>query len=180
MKHGDLKMDEDYYDYDPGDYYDSEPDLKPQYSKRNSVFLEDKTKALKQSLSFFANANKRAKTIFFSQVDYWEFEIDLLIYSFQTFTERQNCWRSSEQIKQNFLKNKIPVKNSFWQDIPNQNTSNVVAPIELLNETIDLWNSLVSHCEKYLMSEKEIQRAIECGASFISNLHHMKKSHLSL
>src|SRR3982750_1452616 len=65
--------------------------------QRTSLYLVRRADALLGALRFFAATNgdaSRRRLQFLAQSDFWEWEIDNLIYSFTNLAERRETWRS--------------------------------------------------------------------------------------
>ena len=68
-------------------------------NRRPSVYLEERCANLDQVLDFFL-AHHRGRgvglgemlVVFLSQLGFWEWELDNLIYAFATFEERAKAW----------------------------------------------------------------------------------------
>ena len=122
---------------------------------RNSVYLEEKTNALLKALKFFAasqDAYKR-RIVFLQQIDFWDWEVAELIYTFDKFPERHDQW---ENLTKNLVRNSKPdsllmILNQKAVDKAIFNYSDkeqVFAPVHLLKQVIEQWNELLDICEK--------------------------------
>jgi len=140
---------------------------------RESQYLVDKCQALAQVICFFRGeqgnwraSGREKRYVFLSQVDFWEWEIDVLIYSCNSFLKRCQSWKSgTNTFKSMFDTLGIPVKNSelrqatFFRAC---DEDEVVAPVDKVNEVIDAWNDLLALCERTLMKSKR-QIIVERG-----------------
>lgn len=87
---------------------------------RPSQYLVDKVITLNKVLEFFAkesgdymrSINERL-AIFLAQMDFWDWEIENLIFSFDTFAERSKVWESSGHVSSFLEKQGILVKESI-------------------------------------------------------------------
>lgn len=143
---------------------------------RPSVYLQKKAEALYQALDYMS-VGSYEKTInekilvFLSQIDFWDWEIEELIYTFKSFNERSKIWESTDLdtllLKQKFVLNKKTInelENSFfnkkWRNYYraeyNDDNNEVFAPYKILNKIINKWNSLLEKCSKRLMSNIDV------------------------
>jgi hypothetical protein len=158
---------------------------------RPSVYLEDKCKTFETLLDYFlAEKGSFNKTVnekllaFLYQIDFWDWEIENLIFSFDNFEERSQAWQGSANSNVNaiWLRHGLPIKSnlvSFWKDYSSRyyKGEKVVAPVKHLNKVIDKWNKLLDRCvDRVFMEEKTIQSAIEMKAQILPNLDKYKKS----
>ena len=69
---------------------------------RSSLYLVLRAEALLGSLKFFISETDslRRRVQFLAQSDFWEWEIDNLIYSFTNLAERQRTWASPSAARQ--------------------------------------------------------------------------------
>jgi hypothetical protein len=155
--------------------------------EKPSVYLVQKTDALREALEFFiADSPNRHKTAeekrlaFLAQIDFWDWEIENLIYSYLGFVERQRVWASQSGLKEALGKNGMCVKarllekirwSTFLDDYSYKRTSRVVAPCQLLNETIDKWNHLLTLIEKNCY-DKAAKNYVKLGAQINADLSY--------
>jgi hypothetical protein len=130
-------------------------------ANKTSLYLVRRTDALLGALRMFCesrDANRR-RLQFLAQSDFWEWEMDNLIYSFTNLSERQKTWRSREATTAKLAGLDIAVnakliRKAFWRHnsgqtekklgrwkITNENTR--VAPVALLQEVVNVWNQLI-------------------------------------
>ena len=159
--------------------------------EKPSVYLAGKCECLAKVVEYFANNSggfcrslKDKRTTFLSQIDFWDWEMDELIYSVESFTERSKAWESSGTMKECLAKLGIPVDPAIVYKIESDRGWNiyalgknqVVAPVEALNNVIKKWNKLVKLCEDTLLMErKEVISLGEMGCQLIQNLDKYKK-----
>jgi hypothetical protein len=128
---------------------------------KSSVYLEQKCEALEQVIDFFSamqgNAIRSANDkllIFLAQMDFWDWEMENLIYSFTNFKERSKAWSSNPEIAEQLLKQGILIKNKLERDLGYSmgynftRKNNVVAPWNVLKRVILKWNDLLKLCEE--------------------------------
>lgn len=119
---------------------------------RTSLYLVNRADALLGALKFFLNTagdSRERRLQFLVQSDFWEWEIDNLIYSFTNFAERKQTWESGHAAKQKLTKLGLVldaklVKRVRWRDRWQLQThTSRVAPAAMLRDVIDVWNELV-------------------------------------
>ncbi len=158
---------------------------------RPSVYLQEKCDALDQVLDFFVSRNPSfAQTrdeklvVFLSQIDVWDWEIDNLIYSFDTFADRATAWvHANGWGLANALKARgVLVRASAVKDVRAKRQAragvrrSVVAPVRRLNEVIARWNLLLTTCEeRVLVPAEERQTAVRLGAQVLADLSRYRK-----
>jgi len=148
--------------------------------------------ALFQSLEFFTHKTE-SRLIFLAQIDFWDFEIDSLIYCFNSFNERKEMWDNSINIEEMLLKkNFIPKKrilNDFvrdkkyqkrierWNRAKTQLKGDVESPDKSLLKCINKWNELISECQNLLVNRDTLKKAVElCNAKIECDLDKYKKA----
>lgn len=140
--------------------------------EKNSVYLLNKCENLQKSLDFFCGGDyktpaKIRRVIFLLQIDFWDWELEELIFSFKNFHERSSAWGDNGiwKIFELFKKNNIELKQNIleeynswvdWRDYDinskSYQTKIVIPPTENLNKTIEIFNSLLDLCQKELQS----------------------------
>ena len=123
-----------------------------------SLYLVRRAEALLGTLHFFAaprgdHVTRRLQ--FLAQIDFWEWEIDNLIYSFTNLDDRARTWESARHAEAKLHKFGVVVDAKIIRRVQwrgrrgwrlDQRPSRV-APADLLAETIDAWNALVDLSE---------------------------------
>jgi hypothetical protein len=158
-------------------------------SERTSIFLEKRCEILGQALIFFAGEKgshakpgREKRLMFLSQIEYWDWEMDELIFSFETFRERAEKWRSNKAGIEQVLRSKgILVKiNQFdlnwWRG---WNRGKVVAPFDKLNTVIKQWNDLLTFCEQTLLQKGLEDKKEQFGMNVETNLDKFRKKEIS-
>jgi hypothetical protein len=124
---------------------------------------------------------------FLVQIDFWDWEMENLIYSFGSFAERSQAWEfESGQGLANGLKSRgIWIRFGAVKGIKGRRKSRghfatrVVAPVDALNSLIEKWNALLAACEEHvLIPGDERQRASELGAYVLLDLARYRKTPL--
>lgn len=158
--------------------------------EKPSLYLLDKCENLEKVLNFFRGEKGsfnspgiQKRLVFLAQIDFWDWEMDELIYSVSSFDERSKVWLSSLDLVQALGKEGMMIKNAVLEKITwitdrHWDEKKVtVAPVERLNQVIDKWNKLLNLCEESLF-DKQVKNAVELGANFKKDLSKFKKTPL--
>jgi hypothetical protein len=137
-------------------------------AQRTSLYLVRRADALLGTLRFFSASSGdtiRRRLQFLAQSDYWEWEIDNLIYSFTNLAERRETWRSPNATRLKLdqlgiVVNAKLLRNARWQSDGHRryparrggkwnikHRSDRVAPVALLKQVIDAWNLVIGLVE---------------------------------
>lgn len=155
-------------------------------TSRPSIYLARKAGSLLEAIRFFLSdvkANEK-RLVFLAQIDFWDWELDNLIYSFETFNQRSQDWESDHSIKQKLVKQGLVIKINKLIDLRWSRpfnlkpTAQVYAPLPLLKETLDAWHELLAICEKSLLQDEEkiTSYAQRLGANVLANLDKYRKT----
>ena len=153
---------------------------------RTSFYLTRKAEALSGVLRFFPDKSSPAnrQLQFLAQSDFWEWEIDNLIYSFTNLRERSKTWQSSDHAIRKLgtlgvvIDAKVARKvrwrpyQRHWQ---HKDAMRRVAPVEMLREVIDLWNELVDAAETRFVTPMR-DKAEQWNIQAARDLRHLKKA----
>ena len=129
--------------------------------QRTSLYLVRRAEALKSALEFFSGdgASKQWRRLqFLTQSDFWEWEIDNLIYSFTNLAERSKTWDSADAAGKRLgelgvVVNTKTVRDARWSGGWHlHRTGGRAAPVDLLREVIAVWNDLIDNAAKHAMS----------------------------
>ena len=161
-------------------------------NRRPSIYLQERAEDLARVLDFFtaphrgqAPGAKEMLVVFLSQLGFWEWEIDNLIYAFTTFEERATAWAHQNGFGiANALRTKgIWVQTSAVKDLKlkrearSGRSGEVFAPVSCLNKVISQWNDLLGLCEKrVLIPPEEREAAIRSGAQLMPDLSKFRKA----
>lgn len=124
--------------------------------RQTSFYLVRRAEALLGALQFF-DAPQRGPHLlvqFLAQSDFWEWELDNLIYSFTNLAERQKTWNSPDAailklhqlgiaLDTKMLK-QVKWRGGGWRTKLGDRR---VAPVDLLRDVIDVWTRLIDACE---------------------------------
>jgi hypothetical protein len=151
---------------------------------RTSFYLTRKAEALLGVLRFFTEARSpnHRRLQFLAQSDFWEWEIDNLIYSFMNFQERSRTWQSPEHALKKLgtlgvvVSTKI-VRGVRWRggQWQRRDKTRRVTPVDILREVIDLWNQLVDASEEQFVAPMR-DDAEKWNIKTRKDLRHLKKS----
>ena len=151
------------------------------------MYLTEKCQTLKNLINFFLNQESATfcrtlnekRAVFLSQIDFWDWEMDNLIYSFETFKGRSKVWEADRTIERALAKNNIMAKDKVIADIQSkrcqrkfsteqylnekgewefrspEDRPQTIEPIEELNIVIRRWNKLLDMCEKNILVEEK-------------------------
>ena len=123
--------------------------------------------------------------VFLSQLGFWEWELDNLIYAFSTFDERATAWEHENGVGiANALRSKGiwiqlgAVKNlKLKRQARSGRQREVFAPVASLNRLISQWNDLLGLCEQWvLIPPAERDAAIQSGAQVMPDLSKFRKA----
>src|SRR5262249_7018435 len=160
-------------------------------NRRPSVYLQERAEDLGRVFDFFLAPHrgqspgpKEMLVVFLSQLGFWEWELDNLVYAFTTFKERATAWEHENGFGiANALRTRgIWVQPAAVKDLKlkrqarSGRSAQVVAPVERLNTVIQQWNELLSLCEqRVLLPPGELQEAIQSGAQLLPELSKFRK-----
>jgi len=163
-------------------------------NRRPSIYLQERAEDLGRVLDFFtaphrgqAPGAKEMLVVFLSQLGFWEWELDNLIYAFSTFDERATAWEHENGVGiANALRSKGiwiqlgAVKNlKLKRRARSGRQREVFAPVASLNRLISQWNDLLGLCEQWvLIPPAERDAAIQSGAQVMPDLSKFRKANL--
>ena len=164
-------------------------------NRRPSIYLQERAEDLGRVFDFFtaphrgqAPGAKEMLVVFLSQLGFWEWELDNLIYAFATFEERATAWEHENGFGiANVLRTKgIWVQTAAVKDLKlkrhvrSERRRGVFAPVASLNKVIAQWNDLLRLCEdRVLISSEEREAAMQSGVQLIPDLSKFRKPLLS-
>jgi hypothetical protein len=163
-------------------------------NRRPSIYLQERAEDLARVLDFFtaphrgqAPGSKEMLVVFLSQLGFWEWELDNLIYAFTTFEERATAWEHENGFGMaNALRTKgIWVRTAAVRDLKVKRQARsghkrgVFAPVASVNRVISQWNDMLRLCEEQiLIPPEERQAAMESGAQLMPDLSKYRKAAL--
>lgn len=122
---------------------------------KTSLYLVRRVETLLGPIRFFSDpvGGKERQLQFLAQSDFWEWEMENLIYSFTNFGERSRTWRSGKTALEKLGALGIAVEakmvrhvrwNKGWHV---RHEKERVAPVEMLRGAIEEWNALITIVE---------------------------------
>ena len=152
--------------------------------QRTSLYLVRRAEALLGALKFFIDdrANPPARRlVFLAQMDFWEWEMENLIYSFTNFAERSKSWRWPKYVQEKLwaigvvanatLYGPAKWRRGMWHV---ERNGRRVAPVELLAETVEAWNRLIDLAEENFV-RKFRQKIERFNIQARKDLQYLKK-----
>jgi hypothetical protein len=163
--------------------------------KRPSLYLLERCQELSRVLDFFHEVRRvplgldERLVVFLTQMGFWEWELDNIIYAFNSFAERSRAWDndSGSSMAESLKARGLPVRFSAVKNIKvnrhnrAERMRQVIAPIEELNRVIGVWNDLLDLCEERVMqSAEERKRDANLGANVLTDLAQFRKTPLPI
>ncbi len=161
-------------------------------NRRPSVYLQERAEDLGRVLDFFAAPHRgqapgarEMLVVFLSQIGFWEWELDNLIYAFTSFKDRATAWEHESGFGiANALRSKgIWVQTAAVKDLKLKRQARsgrqraVFAPVASLNRVITQWNGLLTLCEQsVLIPPEERIAALQSGAQLMADLSQFRKA----
>lgn len=147
-------------------------------NERPSRFLKQRIGAFSEVLTFFASEPKR-QVAFLLQIEFWDWEMDGLIFAIESFTARSVAWHMSGRSANDLLATRglLLTSHSRKRYSFAIQTVKVVAPTGDLADLVSQWNHLVDRCENLLDHEKS-HRTRESGGRALENLARYRKQPL--
>ena len=139
---------------------------------RASQYLVEKCESLQQAIRFFGRQESNARgLVLLAQIDFWHWEMENLIFSFETFAERSKAWRSkgdlADMVGERFMVDESKVRRTWYGG---GGDGRVRAPWEELAATVVMWNDLLSAVESRLMPPRLADRRAEFGIKLEADL----------
>jgi hypothetical protein len=143
----------------------SEYTLTEQRAQRTSLYLVLRAEALLGTINFFASpAGDTSRRIqFLAQSDFWEWEIDNLIYSFTNLAERRETWSSPKATLEKLnqlgivLKTKTITRVAWRGGWRTKHDQQRMAPVQLLRQVIERWNALMDLMEEQFVKPMQME-----------------------
>lgn len=163
---------------------------------KESKYLVTKIEAFDLAFKFFSTRSARRGVdekmmIFLANIDFWDWEIENLIYSVANFEDRSKAFETLDDLLSGIMKKGFILKRSKLEDIKYTRRREkrylqyfkcafknpVVAPVGLMNQVIEDWNEFLTRIEKRLMSNTA-KSFEDWGESMKANLSAYKKEKL--
>jgi len=161
---------------------------------RESKYLIRKIEAFDTAFKFFSKCSsgmgvEEKMMIFLCNMNFWDWEIENIIYSVVNFEDRSEAFENFSSLIEGVMKSGFLLKQSKVEDVKldrrwknhsscrSKSTSQMVAPVDQLNQLIDDWNDFLSRIEKKLMS-KTAKSFENWGENMKADLSSFKKEKL--
>jgi hypothetical protein len=163
-------------------------------NRRPSVYLQERAETIERVLEFFtaphrgqSPGSREMLVVFLTQIGFWEWELDNLIYAYATFEERATAWEHENGAG---IANALATRGIWIQPVAVRNLKlkrqarserrrSVFAPVATLNRLIHQWNELLLLCEQQvLIPPEERQAALQSGAQVLPDLSRFRKERL--
>ncbi len=154
---------------------------------RNSKYLEGKAANLQIALQFFMKGNNDRTLAFLDQIDFWDWEVEELLFSFKNFDERAAAFETTNpgslaldrglMISAKIAHNaKSDRRWNVRQAQYRPEKSKVEAPTDMLQQLLNTWEELLEKAEKLLMTDKMLKTVTASGATgFADSVNNLSK-----
>lgn len=144
--------------------------------QRPSRFLKQRIECFADTLAFFSRQTQY-KIAFLLQLDFWDWEMDEILYAVANFTEREKAWRvSGHTADEMLIAGGIFLKNRALGSYgPSTQSNRVIAPLDDLAKLVDRWNDLISECERMLDPNCTAQ-LLKVGGKALQDLNKYRKT----
>jgi hypothetical protein len=132
----------------------------------------------------YAKPGMEKRVCFLAQIDFWDWEVENLIFCFQNFQERSKVWED-EGLETTLRTGGFVLHRDILRDLDglrrnkrwwhSDEQSQVVAPVKKLNEVIAAWNNLLSFCERTLFMPGLAKKKEEFAMAVEANLDKYRK-----
>lgn len=144
-------------------------------NERPSRFLKSRIENFAEALQFFVPMPQR-QVAFLLQIDFWDWEMDEILYAVASFGEREKAWRLSGRTADDLLGSRgillrSKTRKSYGAAVQ---VTKVVAPVAELRSLVDLWNDLIERCEG-LLDRQEIEQTLHAGGKALPDLSNYRK-----
>lgn len=162
------------------------------HQKRPSLYLLERCKEVGDVLEFFSAtknaglpAHEERLVVFLTQLGFWDWELENLLFACTSFAERARAWESTSgpAMAESLKLRGMPVQFAAVKNIKTkrvarmERTRQVVAPMAELNRVIGVWNELLTLCEeRVLIPPDERQKLIALGANLLPDLSRYRKA----
>lgn len=149
-------------------------------NERPSRFLTGRIEGFREVLSYFAALPPR-QIAFMLQLEFWDWEMDEIIYAVRNFAERAAAWCLSGRLADEILtSNGILLAMRFRKKYAAAvQTARVTAPVQDLNHLIVSWNELLTRCEA-MLDQQEIDQTLNAGGRVLPDLAKFRKQTTSM
>ena len=172
------------------------------WKTRPSEYLLAKVNCLSEAVRFFSaegRGDRARRVVFLVQIEFWDWEFENLLFSFENFSERADVWTADAPTIEHMLQEKGLILNvrqvrplakglhegkreHEWRQQPDGSwkrdfvgiRDEVKPPVDRLNALVDRWNRLLDLCEK-LLNYKKAKEIKGCGGVAVENLDAYRK-----
>jgi hypothetical protein len=144
--------------------------------QRPSRFLKQRIESFADTLAFFSRQTQ-FKVAFLLQLDFWDWEMDEILYAVSNFTEREKAWRvSGHTADEMLIAGGIYLKNRALGSYgPSTQSNRVIAPLDDLANLIHRWNDLISECER-MLDPKSTAQLLKVDGRALQDLNKYRKN----
>jgi len=145
-------------------------------NERPSRFLKSRIENFAEALTFFTPMPQR-QMAFLLQIDFWDWEMDEILYAVSSFGDREKAWHLSGRTADDLLGSqgiliRAKTRKSYGNAVQ---VTKVVAPLADLRSLIDRWNNLIGRCEA-LLDRDEIEKTLLVGGKALQDLTKYRKT----
>ncbi|HEY1123120.1 MAG TPA: hypothetical protein VGE67_16015 [Haloferula sp.] len=146
------------------------------HDQRPSRFLKQRIECFVETLAFFSRQTQ-FKVAFLLQLDFWDWEMDEILYAVANFSEREKAWRVSGRTADEMLvAGGIHLKNKAIGSYgPSTLCNRVIAPQDDLAKLVCRWNDLLSECER-MLDRNCIAQMVKTGGKALQDLTKYRKN----
>jgi hypothetical protein len=144
--------------------------------QRPSRFLKQRIECFAETLAFFSRQTQ-SKVAFLLQLDFWDWEMDEILYAVGNFAEREKAWRvSGHTADEMLIADGIFLKNRALGSYgPATQSTRVIAPLDDLAKLVARWDDLISECERMLDPNCTAQ-LLKVGGKVLQDLTKYRKT----
>jgi len=148
---------------------------------RPSRYLIERIEAMERVIDFFATVSagvalKEKQAVFLAQIDFWDWEMDNIVYACEQFRVRAQAWNVSHGRLNDLLEGRgFLTKPRLVVRYPWHEPKAVVAPFENLNRLVRAWNELLESAEKHCVNEKRAANVKRCDGEVVMPVDFRKE-----
>ncbi len=155
---------------------------------RVSQYLLTKIENLEQVIAFFSKSKWR-RLVFLLQIDFWDWEMDEVIYSYDNFEKRKESWSIPPDSLEATLRKlryicdfdtlkQLAGANELFAKMSAEDgqTDTVVPPAEQMERLLQKWNDLLMLVQDTILDRKRAKQVNLSGGHAVTNLRKYAKS----
>lgn len=144
-----------------------------------SEYLQAKIRNFRGTIRFFRKRSF-AKLVFLRQIEFWNWELDELLFSVSNFQERRHTWMKEPADLIWELENEgycLSQKDKILRDLKlgRYGSEEYRIPLDEVNEVIDEWNDLIELVSRQLFDRQRIEVIRSSGGVAIDSLDRYRK-----